>query len=121
MKRYPVTVRDVMTTDVRTVTPETPFPVIVETLLEYDISGLPVVDEDGALLGIVTEADLITKEAYDDGRRRHLSLLRDHLVGRRPEWIGKAGARVASDLMTREVATAAPDDDLAAAARRMLE
>jgi CBS domain-containing protein len=120
MKKYAVTVRDVMTTDVRTIGPETGFAAIVETLLEHDISGLPVVDDDGTLLGIVTEADLITREAYE-GRRRHLSLVRDHIAGRRPEWIQKASARVARELMTRTVETASPGDDLAVAARRMLE
>lgn len=120
-KKYALTVADVMTTDVRTIGPETTFPEIVETLLEHDISGLPVVDESGTLLGIVTEADLITREAYEDAGRRHLHLLRDHLTGRRPDWIRKASARVARELMTIHVQTVSPDEDLAVAARRMLE
>jgi CBS-domain-containing membrane protein len=121
VKKHALRVRDVMSANVRTIGPETPFAVIVETLLEHDISGLPVVDEAGALLGIVTEADLITKEAYGESRRRHLSLVRDHLTGREPAWIGKSTARVARELMTEVVETASPDDDLAVVARRMLE
>jgi len=121
VEKYAIKVRDVMTKDVVTVAPDTPFPQIVELLLEKNISGLPVVGPSGTLLGIVTEADLITKEAYEHGRRRHLDLVIDHLTGRDPAWIRKAEGRRARDLMTVDVDTASPDEDLATAARRMLE
>lgn len=123
VKTYAVKVRDIMATKVVTVEPKTPYHEIVTLLLEHDISGLPVVDRDGALLGIVSEADLITKEAYEEeeGRRRHLSVVRDHILGRDTDWIRKSAGRNAQELMTSPVQTISPDDDLATAARTMLE
>lgn len=121
VKRYAVKVREVMTEKVVSVGPGTTYGEIVEVLLENDISGVPVVAKDGTLLGMVTEADLIAKEAYTGGRRRHLDLLRDHLAGHDPAWVDKAAARTAADLMSTEVDHIAPDADLAEAARLMLE
>lgn len=121
VEKFALKVRNVMTKDVVTIAPDTAFPQIVECLLEQNISGLPVVGPNGALLGIVTEADLITKEAYEHGRRRHLDLVIDHMTGRDPDWIRKSSGRLARDLMTHKVETASPDDDLASAARRMLD
>ena len=118
-----VLVGDVMTRGVLTVRPTAKYHEIVNLLLDYDISGLPVVDPDGQLVGIVSEADLISKEAYEraDGRRRHLGLLRDQLLGRDTGWVHKSAARDAREMMTSPVRTVAPDDDLATAARIMLE
>ncbi len=53
-----VTVADIMTKDVATVTPDTPAKEAAKTLLERKIGGLPVVAE-GTLVGIVTEADFL--------------------------------------------------------------
>jgi CBS domain-containing protein len=122
--RYSVKVRDVMTTEVVTVGPNAPFGEIVDALLERDISGLPVVDAHGMLVGIVTDADLIAKEAYTGNgprRRRPIGMLRDHLRGRDTSWVDKASARVAADVMTTNVDTVTPEEDVTAAARRMLD
>ncbi len=54
--------RDIMKTDVITVRPETSIEELGRLFIEKDISGAPVVDEDGNLVGIVTENDLISKE-----------------------------------------------------------
>ena len=122
VKTYAVKVRDIMATKVVTVDPETPYHEIVTLLLDHDISGLPVVDREGNLIGIVSEADLITKEAYDeDGRRRHLGVVRDHMLGRDTDWIRKSAGRNARELMTSPAQSISPDDDLASAARTMLE
>ncbi len=51
--------RDVMTTDVVTVQPETPIRQIAALLLEKRISAVPVVDATGAVVGMVSEGDLI--------------------------------------------------------------
>jgi CBS domain-containing protein len=114
-------VRDVMTTDVLTVGPEASFAEIVDALLTRGVSGLPVVDDSGRLLGIVTEADLVSKEAYGPGRRRALGLLADYFRGRDPQWVRKSSGLTASELMTAAPDSVAPDDDLVEAARRMLE
>ncbi|HEY9050602.1 MAG TPA: CBS domain-containing protein [Gammaproteobacteria bacterium] len=53
-------IRDIMTTDVATVRPDTPLRDAARILLELRISGLPVVDENNVPVGIVTEADFLT-------------------------------------------------------------
>ena len=55
-----LTVRDIMTTDVATVHPDTPLRDAARVLLELRISGLPVTDENNKLVGIVTEADFLS-------------------------------------------------------------
>lgn len=114
-------VRDVMSVPAITIGPDTPFPAIVDTLLNGDVSGVPVVDEAGRLLGVVTEADLVSKEAYGYRRRRALGLVIDYLRGRDPQWVRKAAGRTARDVMTASPATVSSNDDLAVAARHMLE
>jgi CBS domain-containing protein len=51
--------KDIMSTDVVSVQPDTPVARVVELLIENDITGLPVVEPSGRLVGIVTEKDLI--------------------------------------------------------------
>jgi CBS domain-containing protein len=114
-------VRDVMTTPVITVRPDTPFAEVVDVLLTNGISGVPVVDDTGALRGVVTEADLVAKDAYGQHRRRVLGVLGDVVHGRDPEWTRKAAGRTAADVMTDDAVTASPDDEVTVAARRMLE
>jgi CBS domain-containing protein len=114
-------VSEVMTTPAVTVTPDATCPGIVEVLLEHGISGLPVVDGQGRLAGIVTEADLVAKEAYGFRRRRALAMVADYLAGRDPQWVRKAAGRTARDVMTTGAETVTPDDEVAVAARRMVE
>jgi CBS domain-containing protein len=58
------TVSDVMTREVVTFRPDTPFIDIVRTLSERNISGAPVIGPDGRVLGIVSETDALRKEEY---------------------------------------------------------
>ena len=53
------TVRDIMTSNTVTISPASPIHVAVDLLLEKRISGLPVVDEAGRLVGILTEFALL--------------------------------------------------------------
>ena len=62
--------RDVMTKAVVTVTPETQIGKIATLLLEERISGVPVVDETGSVVGMVTEGDLLKSNAPDREKRR---------------------------------------------------
>ncbi len=55
-------VRDVMSRGVITVRPETPLKEVARLMVERGISGVPVVDEDGAVVGVVSEADFVIKE-----------------------------------------------------------
>jgi CBS-domain-containing membrane protein len=59
-------VRDVMTTEVVAVQAWTPFKEIVARLARHRISAVPVMDNDGRVLGVVTEADLLLKQEHPD-------------------------------------------------------
>lgn len=59
-------VREVMTTPVLTVTPETPLQEAVAMMSDHHISGLPVVDASGVLVGEITEQDLMVRESGVD-------------------------------------------------------
>jgi CBS domain-containing protein len=70
VEMFTVRVRDVMTAPAITVQPTASFKEIVDLMLRRGVSALPVVDDRGALLGMVSEADLITKPAHGGGRHR---------------------------------------------------
>ena len=57
----PATVRDVMTSEALTTTPETPVAEVAQLLLARGLGGLPVVDGTGSLVGMVSDLDLIGK------------------------------------------------------------
>ncbi|MDW6057403.1 CBS domain-containing protein [Streptomyces sp. FXJ1.4098] len=57
------TVSEVMTRDVVTVRPDTPFKEITSVLSSHGISAVPVADEHGGPMGLVSEADLLRKQA----------------------------------------------------------
>ena len=114
-------VNEIMTREVVTVSPETSFKEVVEVLLRSRVSGVPVVGDAGDLVGLVTEADLLSKEAYPDGRRTTLAVLADVLRGEPHHWAKKAAASTAADVMTVNPMTCAPDDDVHVAARRLLD
>lgn len=57
--KHPLFAADIMTRDVTTVRPDTPLREAVRVMLEHKYGCLPVVGEDGALVGILTEADLV--------------------------------------------------------------
>jgi anti-anti-sigma factor len=57
-------VADVMTSPVLTVGPDAPWKQVAERMLDADVSGLPVTNDDGYLMGVVTEADLVSKPAF---------------------------------------------------------
>jgi CBS domain-containing protein len=61
-KQMPKTVADVMSHDPIVVKPETPLKEAIQILAERHISGLPVVDDVGKLVGIISETDLMWQE-----------------------------------------------------------
>jgi CBS domain-containing protein len=63
-------VRELMTTHVVTVSPDTPVREIAKVLLKHGISAVPVVDDRGAPLGMVSEGDLIGRDESDREARR---------------------------------------------------
>ena len=96
-----LTIKDLMTRDVVSVRPETPLKAVAQVLVEQRVSGLPVIAEDGTLLGVVSEADLIIKE-QDPETIHHRSLAR--LIGDSPE--AKARTRKSRALTAAEAMTA---------------
>lgn len=108
-----MTLAEVMTTDVAVVRSHTPFKEIARVLAEREISALPVLDEDGRLVGLVSEADLLPKEEHPSPPRRLVASARTR---QRAE---KAAGDTAQALMTSPVATASPDMTVTEAARRM--
>jgi CBS domain-containing protein len=109
-------VQDVMTRDVVAVQAATPFKRIAELIVERKVSAVPVLDADGVLIGLVSEADLITRIEFPAGRR-HASFM-DAL--RHGDELARSEATVAAERMTAWPSTIRPDAALAEAARRML-
>lgn len=107
----PMKVATVMSTPVVTVSPEAPVKAAARLLIEHQISALPVIDEAGELVGIVSEADLIPLETRPDPRAQATPI---------PPTAGSAPRRV-SDVMTRQVVTTSIESDVSEAARRMIE
>jgi CBS domain-containing protein len=112
-------VEDVMSTDVVTVRPDASLKTVAAQLLEHKISGLPVVSTEGAILGVISEADLLFKERGATSSRTGV-LARLHVSSDRGEQL-KSQARVAGDGMTSPAITITPHRTLAAAAQLLLE
>src|SRR5579863_5151100 len=105
-------VADIMTRTVITVTPETPIAEVARLMVQHRISGLPVVDPSGAVIGIVTEGDLL-RRAETGTERRHSHWLEFLIApGRLARDYANANARKAGEVMTEDVATVAPQDAL---------
>lgn len=108
-------VEDLMTRDVITVAPDAPLKDAARRMLEAGVSGLPVTDEEGSVVGIITEADFVQAEA---GRRsgKRAGLLR--FIDRDHTGIPSQELRV-RDVMTGDVEMIGSGSDHAEAARRM--
>jgi CBS domain-containing protein len=113
--------KDVMTTRVVTVRPDTRVERIAALLLERRISGVPVVDADGRLLGIVTEGDLMRRPELGTERLRGwwLQLFGDER-GRASEYARAHGSR-AAEVMTRNVVTVSEEASVGEIARLLEE
>jgi CBS domain-containing protein len=113
-----------MTREVIIVHPDTPVVDIAREMLQHNISGIPVVDRDGHLVGIVTEADLVVRNA-NVHFPTFLQILdaRIYLTSTRhfEEELRRALGTVAADVMTRQVETVKPDDEITVAATLMAE
>jgi CBS domain-containing protein len=108
-------VQDVMTKDVITVGPEVSVHKAARLMSDHGISGLPVVDGDGRVVGIVTEGDLILRDAAPRARRWwHMVLADADALAREYQ---KAAGTTVGEVMTRAVVTVSPDLGVDAAAR----
>ncbi|MBB6347711.1 CBS domain-containing protein [Nonomuraea muscovyensis] len=114
-----MTVADVMTSKVVSVTATTPFKDIAQALIAGGISAVPVVDDDQHVIGMVSEADLLRKEEfreefYREGYRPPLRARLRHPKGRQ-----KADGDTATELMTSPAITISPEASAVSAARVM--
>jgi CBS domain-containing protein len=108
-----------MTRDVVTVTRQTPLKQVARLLSKHGISGVPVCDPDGRVVGVVTEADILRKEVgLRPGSGGPLGWLVD---GSDVTETRKALARSAGEAMTSPAITTSPWRTVAEAARLMLE
>ena len=106
-------VKDVMTGEVVAVRKDASFKEMAARLREYRVSAFPVIDEDRRVIGVVSEADLLAKEALNADRGGTLAAILHH------KELEKADGVTAGDLMTRDVVTVKPDDTVEQAARLM--
>jgi CBS domain-containing protein len=109
------TVSDVMTKHVHVATPLTPFKLLVRLIEENRVSAIPIVDQQGVPIGIVSETDLLLKQMRAGAESSRVLL---HVRKRRNER-AKGDGTVASDVMTSPAITVASDTGLGDAARLM--
>jgi CBS domain-containing protein len=106
-------VRDVMTTPVVAVKQGASFKEMAALLRKYRVSAFPVLDDDQKVIGIVSEADLLAKEALNADSGGAITAMVHH------QELKKADGVTAGDFMTSNVVTVKPDDTVEQAARLM--
>lgn len=112
-------VSDIMTPHVLSVPPEESVVTAAQLMLEKRISGLPVIDAGGKLVGIVTEGDFLRRA--ETGTRRQRPRWIEFFMGPgrlADEYVRLSGRKV-GDVMTDEVQTVAPDAPLEQIVRLM--
>jgi CBS domain-containing protein len=103
-------VRDIMETDVPAVYASDPVESVLKVLRAHELPGIPVVNEGGRCVGIITEADLVISEEGADLHLPHYFQLFGGVVFLEPmshfeERVRKAFASTAEDMMTHEPVT----------------
>lgn len=111
-------VKDIMSTDVVTVGPKTSLKDVARLLVKHGISGVPVVDEAGVVLGVVSEGDLLFKERGPLARTGVLAWLLDE---RGLDGQAKLEATTAEEAMTAPAKVIAPWPPVSAAAGLMID
>ena len=113
MHGTPHIVSDVMTRTVVALGRGATFKEIVKTMQQWKVSAMPVVEGEGRVVGVVSEADLLPKEEFRDGDPDRYTQLR------RLADLVKAGAVTAEELMSAPAVTVQAHASLAQAARIM--
>jgi CBS domain-containing protein len=111
-----LTVKDVMTSRVVSVTKNASFRAMAAALRDHRVSAFPVLDDDGKVIGVVSEADMLVKEALDSDPHGMPGMITGILRRKEHE---KARGTTAGDLMTSPAVTVTPDDTIERAARLM--
>ena len=113
--RMKAVVRDVMSTRPVWVSETASFREMAAKLREFRVGAFPVLDADGKVAGVVSEADMLAKEAVEDepGMRGMIASIVHHAERAKAEGV------TAADLMTSPALTVTPDDTVEHAARIM--
>jgi CBS domain-containing protein len=116
------TVREIMDTDVPTVTIADSVETVLHVLRDHELPGVPVVNEGGRCVGIITEADLVLSDEQDDFHMPHYFQLFGGIVflesiSHWEERVRKAFAATAEDMMTPDPITIEPHATVREAAR----
>lgn len=106
-----IKVRDIMTTEIATVRPQTALQDAARLLLELRISGLPVVDENNKLIGIVTEADFLCAMGIPCHHPAH-NLWQTLEAMFRYQPVSANTPVTVADIMTKQIITIQPEDTL---------
>jgi CBS domain-containing protein len=117
-------VRDVMDAAPVSVHPDTPVAEVVDLLREHELSGLPVVNNGGRCVGIITEEDLVMAGDEDDLHLPHFIELFGGIVflesmNKFEDRLQRALASTAKDMMTEDPVTIGPDATVQEAGRTM--
>lgn len=117
-----ITVADIMDAEPLSVAPDTDVETVVRTLKEQELPGVPVVNEAGRLVGIVTEADLIIGGDDGDLHLPHYIELFGGVIyleslKKYEERLRKAFAGTAADMMTKDPDTIGPEATVKEAAK----
>lgn len=109
-----MTVEDVMTRDVVTVSPATPIHEAARLMVEHRVSGLPVISADGNLVGIISDGDLILRQRHrKETPWWHSFVANCEQIAREYQ---KAVGTTVGEVMTRAVVTISPVWDIEVAA-----
>ncbi len=116
------TVADIMDREPVTVSPGTTVEEVVRLLKRHELPGVPVVNEGGRCVGIITEADLVLTDEDEDFHLPHYFQLFGGVVflesmSQFEERVRKAYAATAEDMMTADPVTIEPDASVREAAR----
>jgi len=110
-------IEQIMTRQVVTVAPDTTLKQVASLLVERRISGVPVCDATGKVLGVVTEADILWKELGVKTGAGLLDRILDSAYGSN----ARIMATTAGEAMTAPAVTVSPDDQVAEAAQLMID
>ncbi len=120
----PQTVADLMNHDVLTVTPTTPLAEAIQILVDRQISGLPVVDGTGKLVGVISESDLMWREKGLD-RPPYIMFLDSVIYLQNPakheQDLHKVLGQTVGEVMTAHAISITPDATIPTAARILHE
>lgn len=116
------TVGEIMDANPKTVSPDTDVETVIRTLRDNELPGVPVVNEGGRCVGIVTEADLVLPDDDGDLHLPHYVNIFGGTVFIEPlkrfeDRLRKAFAATAADMMSEDPATVSPDTSVDEAAR----